>query len=167
MLRLYTDGGVIGRNPSALGGTWAWCVVSEQGHCLRHESGVVTPLEIGLANVTNNYTELLAAVLGLETFQAELWPECLQCRWLTDSGVTLRRLTNGEKWHGIPEALKQRALRCRAAIASATLLGGHPNRKELACGVRKDGKPVSVHNVWCDQQCTRLARQFKLAKGVA
>ena len=36
---LYADGGVIGSNPSSLGGTWAWCGVSASGDRIRTISG--------------------------------------------------------------------------------------------------------------------------------
>ena len=63
---LYTDGGVIGQNPSLIGGTWAWCLVDASGEMRRHAVGWLTPAELDAEAVTNNHTELLALVLGLD-----------------------------------------------------------------------------------------------------
>ena len=57
-IALYTDGGVIGQNPSPIGGTWAWCMVSEGGERTRHAYGYVTPADLGTPTVSNNgYSE--------------------------------------------------------------------------------------------------------------
>jgi len=156
-LRLYTDGGVIGKNPSAIGGTWAWCLVSPANQSRVNENcGTVLAGYLGLPTISNNVTELLAAVLGLEWL-----PGNMNVHLFTDSNVTLLRLTTGKGWKGVPEVLKARALAVRPRVASATLLGGHPNKKELATGVRKDGFPVSIHNVYCDKLCNELAKKAK------
>lgn len=161
MLQLFTDGGVIGPNPSPLGGTWAWCLVVNNDRIAYHASGIVTPKDIGLPTVSNNVTELLAAVEGLDNAVPQ------PVDWFTDSGVTLWRLTTGKKWAGVPDWLKARAIACRPGVKSATLLGGHPNKAELASGRRKDGKPVSEWNVWCDHECNRLAAEFRAKAGAA
>jgi ribonuclease HI len=158
---VYADGGVIGPNPSAAGGTWAFCFVDAAGDRLWGASGHVTPAEIGLPAVTNNLTELLALLLALEPLPAG-WAG----RVFTDSLVTLRRFTpGGKKFAGIPADLVGRVIdaRTRLGAYSLTLLGGHPNRAELAAGVRKDGLPVSAHNVWCDKRCGEEAAAFRRA----
>lgn len=157
-LQLYTDAGVIGRNPSKHGGTWAWCLVAN-GERIDQNSGTITPTEAGMEVITNNFTELLAAVIGLENLPAGV----ICCHWFTDSNVTLLRLTTSDKFNGIPGWLANRARAVRRRVLSAVLLGGHPNKKELVSGVRKDGFPVSVHNVWCDKTCSLLAKGFKKA----
>jgi hypothetical protein len=39
------------------------------------------------------------------------------------------------------------------------LVKGHPTEYNFEQGHRK-GKPVSIHNVWCDEECSRLARKY-------
>ena len=57
-IALYTDGGVIGQNPSPIGGTWAWCMVGADGTRTRHAYGSVTPADLGTPTVSNNgYSE--------------------------------------------------------------------------------------------------------------
>lgn len=164
--KLYADGGVIGRNPSAHGGTWAWCLVSGLDR-VREASGTVTPAEIGLPLVTNNLTELLAAVTGLEAMP-DGWGGTLY----TDSKITLLRVSKTKrqaKLNGIPDALRARlqAVKDRLGGYKVVLLGGHPSRGELLDGRRKDGMPVSIHNVHCDSLCGREARLFLASQRVS
>src|ERR1044072_235490 len=82
---VYTDGGVIGSNPSLIGGTWAFCYVKNDLF-VDARSGSVTPEVIGLAHVSNNFTELLAIIEALENLPAG-WEGSL----FTDSEGSLRR----------------------------------------------------------------------------
>ena len=50
-IALYTDGGVIGQNPSPIGGTWAWCMVGADGTRTRHAYGYVTPADLDTPTV--------------------------------------------------------------------------------------------------------------------
>lgn len=153
---LYTDGGVIGRNPSPHGGTVAFCVVrGEERLC--HAQGVITPHEAQLPAVTNNLTELLAAVMALETMP-DGWDGVLH----TDSQVTKYRLEGSPKLNGIPDWLRDRlaAALARMGEFSVRLLGGHPTKMELAAGQRWDGLPCSPHNVFCDKLCGIEAKAF-------
>ena len=155
MLSLFTDGGVIGRNPSLLGGTWAWCLI-DGDEIIRSASGAVDPKDIDLLTVSNNTTELLAAVLGLEATGPGF-----SGVWYTDSKVTVYRLTTSTKFKGCPDWLRNRALAVRENQKyTVKLLGGHPNKAELTTGIRSDGAPVSKWNVWCDKECRRLAKEY-------
>lgn len=156
---LFTDGGVCGRNPSTEGGTWAWCHV-QNGQRVRHESGFIARSEVGLDKVTNNLTELFAAVRGMES----LPPGWSGTIW-TDSQITLLRIRRGKqaKLNGIPDWLRERLAAVKARLGNSYrvgLLGGHPSRKDLARGTRTDGTPVSVHNVFCDGLCRKVAEEF-------
>jgi ribonuclease HI len=159
---VYADGGVIGRNPSPLGGTWAFCYVNAIGGRLYGTGGSITPAEAGLPAVTNNLTELLAVVLALE---------CLPWGWegrvYSDSQVTLRRLRRPAKtkWAGVPQWLKGRvfAAVARLGVVAYHLLAGHPTAGELRNGKRHDGTPVSAHNCWCDSRCSEEAVRFRSA----
>ncbi len=155
-MNLYTDGGVIGVNPSPYGGTWAWCLVKNNAIVHSH-SGVVTHKNHGLLTTSNNLTELLAAVEGLEYIQSN-YRGFVDV--FTDSEVTKFRLEGSKQLKGIPLSLKKRLRKVRCVVNSVTLLGGHPTKIELANKVRRDGKPVSQWNVWADKRCRLLAKQF-------
>lgn len=161
---LFSDGGVVARNPSLLGGTWAWRLVAADGvTVLREESGLVLPEEVGLERVTNNLTELLAAVRALEAM-----PDGWEGVLYTDSQITLYRVerraatAKQARMAGIPPDLIARrdTLHDRLGPYRLSLLGGHPTREELAAGKRRDGMPCSPHNVACDEACGRHSRSF-------
>lgn len=165
-LDLYADGGVIGRNPSPWGGTFAALLVDPfandgAGGILTLTSGIVTPADAGsgIAAITNNYTELLAAVRALD-----LAPSGWRGTLYTDSWVTLCRIVRPRAgFAGIPDALQAelRAVKARAGRFDVILLDGHPTLAQLAAGVGKRGNPVSKWNVECDRECGRLAAEWK------
>lgn len=156
---LYCDGGVIGRNPSIIGGTWAWCLIRD-GLVFRSACGVITPEDCkphpGI--VTNNITELYAAVQALEAM-GEGWDGIIH----TDSSITLQRITEGVSFANVPQSLRIRALAVRRGRKYKTkLLAGHPTKEELVKGkARRNGNPVSIWNCWCDEQCQRLAKEYQ------
>lgn len=155
---IFTDGGVIGRNPSDTGGVWAWVQVSRENARLGFALGAVTPAEAGLAKVSNNLTELLAAVEAMEALPAG-WNGTIH----TDSHCTLRRLVNDRaSMKGIPAWLQDRlkAARGRLGGFQVRLLGGHPDDAELGRGARADGARVSSHNVYVDTLCAQAKGRF-------
>lgn len=159
MVSLYCDGGVIGRNPSSVGGTWAWVHVADDGRTRTcSDSGSVTPIDVGLPTVTNNLTELLAAVRGLESLPDE-WDGTVY----TDSMITKHRLTGSRKFVGIPEWLVERLRFVQARLGQyrVVLLGGHPTVADLARGSRSDGTPVSPHNAFVDRLCGEESQRFR------
>lgn len=152
---IYCDGGVVGPNPSKVGGTWCWCWV-EYGKILKYASGIVTPEDLGMDYITNNITELYAALRGLESVPHD-WGGVL----FSDSKCTLLRITTCRKWRGVPGWLRDRVRKRREGRKYATgLLCGHPTRAELASGFGRRGYPVSKFNVFCDKECNRLKRVF-------
>ena len=162
MIDLYADGGVIGRNPSVVGGTWAFCLVDMDLFGIRtiEQSGVITPDEAGLPEITNNLTEMLAVVRGLQALPDD-WIGTVN----SDSQITLGRLFDGWKWKGIPPWLHAEFQKERARLAKwdwlyHRLLQGHPTKAELAAGMGKRGYPVSEHNQWCDWACGEAAAEF-------
>ena len=161
MQQLFVDGGVIKQNPSPFGGTWAWCLV-EDGEKVEGRSGVILPEDLGTKKkvVTNNQTELLAAVQGLSALPLT-WAGTL----FTDSKVTLHRLLGSPSFNGIPQWLVRKTLELRRNRKwTATLVKGHPTRIEAENGRTKRGTLVSPWNKWCDDECKRLAKNF-LANG--
>lgn len=158
---LYADGGVIGRNPSPIGGTWAWCHVNAAGERIATGSGVVLPRP-SLPLITNNLTEMIALVKGLEAL-----PEGWAGTVYSDSQITIGRVFWGWKQNNLPAVLLRQ---CAAAIARidfancrAVLLDGHPTQAQLAAGRGKRGNPVSEHNVWCDKECGRVGSAGRVA----
>lgn len=156
-IALYADGGVIGANPSPIGGTWAWCLVDARGQRVCEYSGTLlaTP---ELPFVTNNVTELVALVNGLEAL-----PHGWSGTVYSDSWVSLQRVFLAAKLKNVPGWLVDRlqALQSSRKLASMSyvLLDGHPTKAQLTAGVGKRGAPVSVHNVWADTECQRRARE--------
>lgn len=156
---LWCDGGVIGPNPSRLGGTWCFCAIY-QGERINQDWGICTPDIMKTETITNNQTELLAALMALESVPID-WNGVLY----TDSKITQGRITIGRKFAGIPDWLRKRVLKRREKHKyRVQLVGGHPTKNELLSGLRKDGKIVSKWNVWCDKRCTQLAKNVQLEK---
>lgn len=171
MIDLYCDGGLIGSNPSKIGGTWAWVQV-EDGQEVGHDCGHLTPVSIALNAVTNNFTELYAVCRGLRRMPTG-WNGVIY----TDSNVTrLRVRLNGKgkpAMRGIPLWLQARLIaeQSRLGKYKVSLLAGHPTKQELADGFRErignpvwgrpEGNvPVSKHNVRCDELCKEAGRKY-------
>lgn len=156
---VYADGGVIQRNPSPIGGTWAWCHVSASGERIRTDSGVILPRQ-RLPEITNNLSEYVALVRGLEAL-----PEGWSGAVYSDSQVTLARLFERARCKGLPQVLIRQGAAAVArldwASISPVLLSGHPTKAELLAGLAKSGRPVSEHNVWCDRECGARARAWQ------
>jgi len=155
---IYCDGGIIGpRNPSKIGGAWAWCWVNEDDCLIRHESNVILPGGMTTPTVTNNHTELLAAVMALSSVP-EGWAGTLY----TDSLVTLYRVTDGVSFNAVPGWLEAKARLIREGRRyKVKLVAGHPTRKELLSGVRlRNGLPASHWNAFCDKLCREAAEAY-------
>ncbi len=154
---LYSDGGLVNRNPSTYGGTWAWVRVCDC-KVVKKASGVVTPKQINRKTVTNNLSELLAAVLAVEDMLLDnpYWEGILY----TDSKITQARLTFSKKFANIPGQLKDRTIKIRPALKKVILLSGHPTLNELFDGYSKRGYPVSRYNKMCDDMCQDEAKKF-------
>lgn len=163
---LYVDGGVMQHNPSHIGGTWAWCAVDSEGERIAGSMGfILAPVYIDgkPCDVSNNLTEFMAAVQGLEAMPAG-WNGVV----CTDSQVTLGRLSQGWALNNLPKELIDRgsvALQRLGSIAWI-LLDGHPTKAQLKARIGKRGNPVSVHNVWCDQACTLVSQTYQKAHGL-
>lgn len=160
--KLYCDGGVIGHNPSPIGGTWAYRRVIDQ-MVVDERSGIITPDSAQTPCVTNNLTEMLALVYGLLSLPP-IWLGTIY----SDSQITLGRASLGWKWKNIPSWLyKEFGCAAKRLVnfkdIKYVLLQGHPTKSELLAGVGSKGYPVSEHNVWCDLACGQRAREFMLA----
>lgn len=154
---LYCDGGVIQKNPSTIGGTWAWCAVDASGNRVFQRGGVC-PSPAGLP-ITNNHMEQIAITLALEAM-----PEGWSGTVYSDSMVALGRVFKGWRTKNLPANVSRRSAAAVARLGKieTVLLQGHPTKADLACGIgAKRNLPVSIHNVWCDKECGRQASEYQ------
>lgn len=178
VVALYSDGGVVHRNPSPLAGTWAFRLVDARNNAVQAVSGTYVACgQPGClmrnvarfphwpqATVSNNDMEYVAVVLGLEYLPAG-WHGSI----CTDSQITLLRLfpgVHGARFAGLPEEWIHRGFAAKSRLDWArckpVLLKGHPSKEALARGyvdnvygsTRKTRQLlVSEHNVQADKAC--------------
>lgn len=156
IVALYADGGVIKKNPSPYGGTWAWCAVDGCGNRVIEKSGVVPAT--ATRTVSNNHTEQIAITLALEAMP-DGWSGTVH----SDSQIALGRVFKGWREENLPANISIRSRRAVARLGriQTVLLQGHPTRADLENGIgKKRGYPVSVHNVWCDKACGKAAEEY-------
>jgi hypothetical protein len=153
----FCDGGVIRRNPSELGGTWAWCMVGPDNEILQSDSGVIPAGEYGLPEITNNVSELVALLRLLYHLPAG-WSGPVY----SDSQNSLGRVFHGYKCKFVPQVLIDRIRPAteRLGKIEPILLDGHPTRAQLAAGIGKRGHRCSEWNVWCDKRCGEESINF-------
>jgi ribonuclease HI len=159
--KLYADGGVIGKNPSPYGGTWA-CVLTYNGTKMWEMSGVllVSTRYFPAGKVTNNQSELFAILKGMAVLPATITLEVC-----SDSNVSLGRVFSDFSMNNIPSwmcVMKDSQIRKfkHWDDFSFTLLDGHPTRAQLDAGKGKRGHPVSEWNVLCDKLCHQEAEKY-------
>lgn len=170
---LFADGGVISKNPSPYGGTYAFVLIKKDGRggdeVLEEQSGIVAIPE-GFDYVTNNLTEMVAVYYGLREFHDYYdFTASDEITVYSDSQMTLNRVFGGDAWNGIPGELREAVmwyaekLQSRLKV-SHVLLAGHPNKKELEQGfkIKKSGScyPVSKWNVLCDTMCRNESIEY-------
>jgi ribonuclease HI len=174
IVALYGDGGVVERNPSPVGGVWAWCGVDERGHRVVEDSGIVLADPGGV--VTNNQMEWVAIMQALEA-QPDGWSGDV----VTDSRNTLIWLGQlrdnlNDPYFLIPRPIDlkwwQRMSISVQRHGELTFkhVKGHPTAVDLARGYTVDDNgarkhDVSSHQVWCDMECTRQAVRARLTNG--
>ena len=167
---VFADGGIIDRNPSAVGGTWAFRLVDFGGRPAYEASGHVAAAEVtplGPEWVSNNFTEVLALLLAFEQL-----PDGWTGSAYSDSKNAISAHSRAA-WNPpvkpdyLPDAIWGRMVAARERLGPVkfTLLGGHPTEAELAAGCRRDGKPVSEHNVFCDKAATAAGRAYLASIG--
>jgi ribonuclease HI len=156
IVALYADGGVILKNPSSIGGVWAWCAVDAEGNRVIQRGGVVPATEA--REITNNHMEQIAITLALEAM-----PDGWSGTVYSDSMIALGRVFKGWRIKNLPANVAKRSAAAVARLGKieTVLLQGHPTKADLASGIgAKRGFPVSEHNVWCDKECGRQGKAF-------
>lgn len=156
IIAIYCDGGVILRNPSTIGGTWAWCAVDAEGNRIIERGGVVRA-PAG-REITNNHMEQIAICLALEAMP-EGWSGIVH----SDSQIALGRIFKGWRTKNLPAGIGLRSAKALARLGKLTsiLLQGHPTKADLERGIgAKRNLPVSIHQVWCDKECGRQAQRY-------
>jgi ribonuclease HI len=156
IIALYCDGGMIGRNPSQIGGTWAWCAINQNGERIIERGGIVPAPQGQL--ITNNHMEQIAITLALEAM-----PDGWSGTVYSDSMVALGRMFKGWKQKNLPANIAKRSSEAVARLGAieTVLLQGHPTKADLELGIgAKRNLPVSIHNMWCDKQCGKEARKY-------
>lgn len=163
---LYADGGVISRNPSAIGGTWAWVRV-EDDRDTAHESGVLLSATTGTETVSNNNTELWALLQGIAAL-----PDGWEGTVASDSMIALGWIFHGFKVNNIPQPLREKLCAVlqdaerRGLKMTPKMLAGHPKPADIKAGIRLSKAPhlpVSSWNVFCDDLCGKRGRLYLLS----
>jgi ribonuclease HI len=161
IVSVYADGGVIGSNPSAIGGTYAYRLIEENGEVGHYIDGAfVLTSQMNGGVVTNNHTEMWAVLSALE-----LVPDAWAGTLYSDSQITLGRVFMGWKWANVPKFMHEKYQVLRARLVNFNdikyvRLDGHPTKAQLQAGKGKRGGPVSEHNVWCDHACTDAGKNY-------
>lgn len=156
MNQLFTDGGVIEKNPSPIGGTWAYRVVHD-GTPIGGCAGVIEPRG-PYPTISNNMTELLAIFKGLESL-----PDGWSGQVCSDSKIALGWVFWGYRRNKAVPILCERVDAAVKRLGELTpiLHDGHPTAAQIALGKGKRGQPVSEHNVFVDRQCCRMAQEHQ------
>lgn len=179
---VYCDGGLISRNPSHIGGSWAFVAVDENRHFLYSCADVIVfnkeQRQKGIF-ITNNTTETIAICKALEYL-----PYGWEGTIVSDSECALTRLVGNPKFQGCPGNVINRFKQARERLGRLSIIqvSGHPDDKDLQ-GVNgychktglplgrkidKNGNPfpVSMWNEYCDILCGEVMEPYKIKKGV-
>lgn len=160
--QLFVDGGLIQSNPSLIGGTWAYRLI-HNGEAVRENAGVITLKDSEMPRVSNNLSEMLALLKGLNILPFD-WRGTV----FSDSKITLGRAFANWHWSKteLPDWMLNQLLNQKARLVHwnqihCALLDGHPTKAQLQSGFGKRGHRVHEHQKWCDEACTKQANKYK------
>ena len=130
IVALYADGGVILKNPSTIGGTWAFCAVDAEGNRVIERGGVAPATDGRL--ITNNHMEQIAITLALEAM-----PDGWEGTVYSDSMIALGRVFKGWRLKNLPSNVAKRSAAAVARLGKieTVLLQGHPTKADLKSGI--------------------------------
>lgn len=154
---IYCDGGCISKNPSPHGGTWAYVLLQNET-VLKEDSGIILPTDVRLPTVSNNISELIAALNALNQM-SDGWAGTIH----TDSMITMFRVSRkNAALNGVPPCVREyrKQVLQRMGRFDVVLLNGHPTAQHLRENKGHGGLPVSKWNVLCDEMCGEEAYNF-------
>ena len=149
----FCDGGVMGSNPSKLGGTWAWCHIGAGNERIATKSGMIKTIPGKRDEITNNEMELAAMIYLLQSF-----PERWSGQVFTDSRLTVLRIKAVQNGRSTREISMKSIVLIKAALDRLSTvevywLPGH-SREPFPFLVYGLGTvDVNPHNRWCHQAC--------------
>lgn len=155
VVKLVCDGGVVGKNPSDFGGSWAYAAIDENDELVFSNSGFHKTED---RPTTNNHTELIAAIEALEAMP-DKWSGLL----VSDSQITLGRIFQGWRWKNVPQEyiLRLRKVMSRLGDVRGMHVDGHATKAHLESGIGKRGNPVDKWNNFVDGLCTEVCNKVK------
>lgn len=150
---IYTDGATIGRNPSQVGGAWAWCGCDVFGKRVVENSGIVlrTRKYPELSHyVSNNHMEFYAVGNALSYL-----PDGWSGKVITDSMVNISRFRNAG----------QRKLPKNTPYHWVHWFWKHLSRLGKVEAIWVKGHSIHKHNNWCDAECLRVIEAWQKERG--
>jgi hypothetical protein len=157
IISIYADGGIIGRNPSPVGGTYAFCCVDANNNRIIERGGIV--LAPKGKHISSPTIEQIALVMALEYL-----PEGWSGRVHSDCQVALYRVFKNWRTQGLPGSVAARTTAAlnRLGKLEYKLIAGHPTKEDLRRGwsSKKHHLPVSEHNVWTDDEANRQKQLY-------
>lgn len=160
---VFCDGGLVKKNPSPFGGTWAYRIVAG-GRVVEQHSGSYTCEEMGLKEIGNNLSELYAILVAFRGLP-DGWSGVI----CSDSLNALGRISDkkSRKITKVPDDILGEIQRHRRRLGAYKIahVYGHPRKKELRTG-GKPGRRFSRHNVWCDDACRSEAAAFAESRSI-
>ncbi len=143
---LYVASGLIGSNPSMIGGTYAWRLVFE--HQDPFGVAAVLPMSAIGGPVTNNQAEMVALLAGLEQVSEAFCGEIH-----SQSMVTLGRAFQGWKWTNIPNWMHEAYRLQRSRLV---------HWQRIDYGLTND---QNEHIKWCLQACRETGDAYMATIG--
>jgi ribonuclease HI len=167
---IYCDGGVF-RPRRCEVGSWAWVATDQDDDEVACQYGWMERGSSTPDGVTNNLTELTAAMAAL------VWMCKATPRWsgrlFSDSQITLGRLSQGWRMKGVPDRWVERVAAVLETVGDVEFvhLKGHPKPADLDAGFMvspTSGRtyPVSRHQVKCDSLCTDVLERWSQVSGI-
>lgn len=168
---LYCDGGLMKKNPSSIGGSWAFCGVDSERKLLIAYADIVVCKESQI--ISNNTTETIAICKALE-----LMPIGWDGTIISDSKVALTRTFSNPKFTGCPGNVRIRLKEAfnRLKVKNYIHVAGHPIITELkgefgfdnetnlplSRKLSDSGKqmPCSKHNAYVDALCNQVMKEY-------
>ena len=147
MIDIFCNGTTIINNPSQYGGAWSYVTI-EDGKVKTANDGIITTEQAGQP-ITNNFIELYAALLAIESA-----PCYHQITLYTTSKVTMLRLKRKAAMNGIPQTIIDRLEKQKITQRfKVELASDRKALREIAKTKNNQGRTVSKWNLYCYDIC--------------